>query len=211
MSENVVVARSPIPPAGEVRIEAGWEISGTRSAAALTITDCSPLAKVSVRAPASGLFAKALGVPFGRAARDAGSLVVGSGPGEWLLLAAPGSAAEVLDRVEALAASSAPDEFVTAVDLTHGRAMVRVTGVSAAGLLGTLCGVDFADDMTPDGSALRSSVAGVATDIIRDDRENVRSYLLHCERSSGKYLHGMLLSAGEPWKIEVDAFTMPGI
>ncbi len=75
-------------------------MSGCRSDAALTITDCTPLAKVHVRAPWNGAMAKALGVPFGRAGSrpTAGGacLFVGSGPGEWLVLAPPGSAGQWL-------------------------------------------------------------------------------------------------------------------
>jgi heterotetrameric sarcosine oxidase gamma subunit len=211
VSDNDVIARSPIPPSGPVRVAAGWELSAVHSDADLTITDCSPLAKISVRAPWNGLMAKALGVPFGRTARDGETLVVGSGPGEWLLLAAPGTAAAVTERITALAAESAAGEFVTAVDLTHGRAMMRITGPRAEDLLARLCGVDLADDMTPDGAAFRSSVAGVATDVIRDDRAGARSYLLHCERSAGRYLYGVLQDAGASWGIGVSGFAPPGI
>jgi heterotetrameric sarcosine oxidase gamma subunit len=214
-----------------VRVEAGWEVSGCRSEAALTITDCTPLAKVHLRAPWNGAMAKALGVPFGRADREGGGLdgasqdgasqdgasqdgawlVVGSGPGEWLVLAPPGAAAAVADWLATVAADAAGDEFVSMTDLTHGRALVRVTGPDAAGLLARLCGADLEDDMAPDGAALRSAVAGVATDIIRDDRAAVPSYLLHCERSSGQYLFGALVSAGESLGIGVDGFRLPGI
>jgi heterotetrameric sarcosine oxidase gamma subunit len=203
-----------------VRVEAGWEVSGCRSEAALTITDCTPLAKVHLRAPWNGAMAKALGVPFGRADRDGASpeggwLVVGSGPGEWLVLAPPGAAAAVTDWLATVAADAAGDEFVSMTDLTHGRALVRVTGPDAAGLLARLCGTDLEDDMAPDGAALRSGVAGVATDIVRDDTmidgAAVPSYLLHCERSSGQYLFGALVSAGESLGIGVDGFRLPGI
>jgi heterotetrameric sarcosine oxidase gamma subunit len=218
-----------------VRVEAGWEVSGCRSEAALTITDCTPLAKVHLRAPWNGAMAKALGVPFGRADRDGASqggasqggaspdgaspdggwLVVGSGPGEWHVLAPPGAAAAVTDWLATVAADAAGDEFVSVTDLTHGRALVRVTGPDAAGLLARLCGTDLEDDMAPDGAALRSGVAGVATDIIRDDTmidgAGVPSYLLHCERSSGQYLFGALVSAGESLGIGVDGFRLPGI
>ncbi len=68
MSEPL--SRSPIAPAPPVRVEAGWEVSGSCSDAPLTITDCTPLAKVHLRAPWNGAMAKALGVPFGRAGRD---------------------------------------------------------------------------------------------------------------------------------------------
>lgn len=218
MSEPVSV--SPIAPAPPVRVEAGWEVSGCRSEAALTITDCTPLAKVHLRAPWNGAMAKALGVPFGRADRDGASpergwLVVGSGPGEWLVLAPPGAAAAVADWLATVAADAAGDEFVSMTDLTHGRALVRVTGPDAADLLARLCGADLEDDMAPDGAALRSGVAGVATDIIRDDTmidgAAVPSYLLHCERSSGQYLFGALVSAGESLGIGVDGFRLPGI
>jgi heterotetrameric sarcosine oxidase gamma subunit len=214
-----------------VRVEAGWEVSGCRSEAALTITDCTPLAKVHLRAPWNGAMAKALGVPFGRADREGGGLdgasqdgasqdgasqdgawlVVGSGPGEWLVLAPPGAAAAVADWLATVAADAAGDEFVSVTDLTHGRALVRVTGPDAADLLARLCGADLHDDMAPDGAALRSAVAGVATDVIRDDQAAVPSYLLHCERSSGQYLFGALVSAGESLGIGVDGFRLPGI
>ena len=229
MSEPV--SRSPIAPAPPVRVEAGWEVSGCRSEAALTITDCTPLAKVHLRAPWNGAMAKALGVPFGRADREGGGLdgasqdgasqdgasqdgawlVVGSGPGEWLVLAPPGAAAAVADWLATVAADAAGDEFVSVTDLTHGRALVRVTGPDAADLLARLCGADLHDDMAPDGAALRSAVAGVATDVIRDDQAAVPSYLLHCERSSGQYLFGALVSAGESFGIGVDGFRQPGI
>jgi heterotetrameric sarcosine oxidase gamma subunit len=207
------VARSPIAPAAPVRVEAGWEVSGCRSDAPLTITDHTPLAKVHLRAPWNGAMAKALGVPFGRAGRDPDGewLIIGSGPGEWFALAPPGAAAPVADWLAKLAADSAAEEFVSVVDLSHGRALVRITGRDAAELLARLCGVDLSDDMAPDGAALRSAVAGVATDIIRDDRADVPSYLLHCERSSGQYLFDALVSAGESLGIGVDGFRLPGI
>ncbi len=231
MSEHPVIARSPIAPAAPVRVEAGWEVSGCRSDAPLTIADHTPLAKVHLRAPWNGAMAKALGVPFGRACREAPDqdrsgpddpdrtwLVVGSGPGEWFVFAPPGAAAPVAGWLARLAADAAPEEYASAVDLTHGRALMRVTGQDAAELLARLCGADLHDDMAPDGAALRAPVAGVATDIIRDDQAEagrpsylLRSYLLHCERSSGQYLFGALVSAGEPLGIGVDGFRLPGI
>ena len=110
-----------------------------------------PLAKVLVRAPINGETARALGVPFGRATRDEhGTLVVGSAPGEWLLLAPPGTAEEVIQRVEEI-----PDEeMVSVFDATHGRAMVRITGARAADLLSKVCAIDFSGEITPNGGGL---------------------------------------------------------
>jgi sarcosine oxidase, subunit gamma len=205
------VARSPIAPAPPVLVIAGWEVSGRRAAAGLTLTDCTPLAKVQLRAPIGGGAAAELAVPFGRAARDpGGTLVAGSGPGEWLLLAAPGQAPALTGRAEELAARF-PGELITATDVTHGRALIRLHGPRGGDVLRKVCGIDLADGVTPDGAAFRSSVAAVATDVIRDDAAGVRSYLLHCERSSGGYLFGELLAAGSEFGIEIDGFTTPGI
>jgi heterotetrameric sarcosine oxidase gamma subunit len=202
------LARSPIPPPEPVTVLAGWEVSAVRAAGELTLTDCTPLAKVLLRAPVSGLLAAELGVPFGQTARDeSGVLVAGSGPGEWLLLAAPGQAAAVAARFEGLAGR----ELVSVVDLTHGRALMRLTGPAAAQVLAAVCGIDLSDRFTPDGAAFRSAVAAVATDVIRDDVARVRSYLLHCERSSGRYLFDALVSVGHDFGIEIDGFRAPGI
>ena len=213
MSEPV--ARSPIAPASPVVVKAGWEVSGRRASAAgaapLTLTDCTPLTKVQVRAPIGGEVAASLGVSFGRAARDPdGTLVVGSGPGEWLLLAPPGQAGTLVPRLEKAAAQAA-SESVTWVDLTHGRALIRLYGPSAAGVLAKVCGIDLSDGITPDGAAFRTSVAALATDVIRDDLGGTPSYLLHCERSSGQYMFGTLLRAGAEFGIEIDGFEPPGI
>ena len=209
MSEPV--ARSPIAPPPPVLVLEGWEVSGRRATAGLTLTDCTPLAKVQVRAPIGGRAAAELAVPFGRAVRDpGGTLVAGSGPGEWLLLAAPGEGPALTARATGLAARC-PGELVTATDITHGRALIRLNGSRGADVLARVCGIDTGEDITPDGAAFRTSVAAVATDVIRDDTGGERSYLLHCERSSGAYLFGALLTAGGEFGIEIDGFTPPGI
>jgi heterotetrameric sarcosine oxidase gamma subunit len=151
-----------------------------------------------------GGVARSLGVPFGRAARDEhGTLVVGFGPGEWLLLVPPGTATEVADRVEAV-----PDDgLVSVVDVTHGRALMRISGARTADLLAKVCAIDLSEEVTPDGAAFRSSVAKLVTDVVRSDESGVRSYFLHCERSSGQYLFDALLDAGDEFSIEIDGFA----
>jgi heterotetrameric sarcosine oxidase gamma subunit len=204
VDEAALVARSPIAPVPPTTIEHGWKVSARRSAADLKITDCTPLAKVLVLASTEGELARTLGVPFGRAARDAqGTLVIGSGPGEWLLFAAPGTSASVTLRVEEV-----KDEgLVSVFDATHARALVRIAGPRTPELLAKVCAIDFADGVTPNGAAFRSSVAKLVTDVVRDDRDGEISYLLHCERSSGQYLFDALIDAGDEFGIEVDGFV----
>jgi heterotetrameric sarcosine oxidase gamma subunit len=206
------LARSPIRPPEPLTVLAGWEVSGRRATGALTLTDCTPLTKIQVRAPVTGQVAIAIGVPFGRARRnEAGVLVVGSGPGEWLLIGPPGQAGDIAARLAdttgLTTTGRAPGDYVSSTDLTHGRALMRLTGPRAADVLSTMCGIDLSDAATPDGAAFRSSVAALATDVVRDDVAGVRSYLLHCERSSGQYLFDTLLSAGRDLGIEIDGFT----
>jgi hypothetical protein len=50
-------------------------------------------------------------------------------------------------------------------------------------------------------------VARVVTDVVRDDLpDGTRSYLVHCERSSGQYLAGCLLDAGAEFDVAVTPF-----
>ena len=202
MAEFLPIARSPIA-SQSTSLRDGWEVSSARSEAPLRITDCTPMAKVCVRANPEGSLARAIHVPFGRAQQDQqGSLVIGSGPGEWLLLDATGTAPALVDRIRRLAGG----EFASAIDLTHGRALIRLTGGDAARLLAKLCAIDLSDITTPDGSALRTSVASVVTDVIRDDEGEAHSYWLHCEWSSGQYLFDALLDAGMEFEIGVSGF-----
>src|SRR5262249_52258994 len=156
------LARSPIRPPEPVVIMSGWEVSGRRAAGALTLTDCTPLAKVLLRADVAGPAASEVAVPFGRASRNAdGVLVVGSGPGEWLLVGPPGRAGQIRASLDELAG-----EAVSVTDVTHGRALIRMTGERAADVLSAVCGIDLADPVTPDGAAFRTAVAALATDVV---------------------------------------------
>jgi heterotetrameric sarcosine oxidase gamma subunit len=92
------------------------------------------------------------------------------------------------------------------VDVSHGRALVRLTGEQAPAMLAKVCAIDLRDRVTPNGTAFRSSVVKLVTDVVRDDQDGVRSYLLHCERSSGQYFFDALLDAGAEFGVEVDGF-----
>lgn len=217
MADNSPVARSPISPAPPETVVAGWAASGRRSDAALTLTDCTPLAKVAAKATWDGAMSRALGVRLGLAARQTwqlgsdggGVLTVGSGPGEWMVLAAPGTQPLLIEHLSELAGGTG--EHVSIIDLTHGRALVRLTGQRSPDLLSKECSLDFSDAACPNRAALRSAVAGVATDLVRDDADGTRSYLLHCERSAGQYLFDSLLDAGAEYDVDVDGFLAPGL
>jgi heterotetrameric sarcosine oxidase gamma subunit len=198
------IARSPIAPAPPVAIVEGWEVSGHRASGALTVSDRTPWAKVLVHAAEAGPYASTTAAGFGRAARiDGGVVEIGCGVGQWLALGPIGSAGDLMAR----AAARTDAELVSIIDLTHARALVRLSGGHAAAVLAKLCGIDLADDVTPNLAAFRSLVANVATDVVRDDVGGVRSYLLHCERASGQYLFDVLIDAGAEYGLEVAGFV----
>lgn len=102
-------------------------------------------------------------------------LVWSVSPGEWTVLA------------------GRPDD---SVDLTHVRAMFRLTGAEASSLINRVCALDLGNRMFPDGAAARTLFAGVATEIVRDDEKGTSSYLLLPSSSFGTYIRDVILDAG---------------
>jgi sarcosine oxidase gamma subunit len=136
--------------------------------AELTLTDLSPTRKWRV-------FAGLEKVTPGSASGSGDTLVWSVSPDEWTVLG---------------------DEPDDAVDLTHVRAMFRLTGDEAVILMNRVCALDFGDGMFPNGAAARTQFAGVATEIVRDDQGDVRSYLLLPSRSYSTYVLDVILDAG---------------
>lgn len=190
---------SPQSPAFESPVVRSYPAS---RAGDLTLSDESAVTKWLVRAGTDGPTADLLDARFG-ASRVApgGALVLGSRPGEWIIL---GTSAEVAAAVAGLDGIE-EQEFCSALDWTHGRAMFRVTGSSAPRMLEKVCGIDWSDHMTPDGAVVSASVALVTCDIARNDRDGVRSYLIFCDRSFGQYLFDALIDAGNEFGLSVAA------
>ncbi len=185
------LARSPIDQADPIEVADGWVVSRKKSSAPLRLADLSQLAKIGVKTQVPPF-----GLSYGRSARQGDWIVAGSGPDEWTLVGPIGTTFEV-----------ATTGFSTVIDLTHGRALMRLTGGQSSLVLGKLCPIDLSDRMCPDGAAFRATVANVVTDLIRSDDDGINSYLLHCERSSGQFLFDTLLDAGAEFGIDVEGFS----
>jgi heterotetrameric sarcosine oxidase gamma subunit len=63
-------------------------------------------------------------------------------------------------------------------------------------VLERVCAIDLSDSMTPNGAAARTLVAGVATELIRDDVAAEPSYLLLMSRSFARAVWERLEIAG---------------
>ena len=118
--------------------------------------------------------------PKWRTFSDPGGFSWSVTPGEWTLLG---------DRPEG-----------DAVDLTSVRAMFRLTGPDAWRLLAKICALNLGEETVPDGASARTLVAGVATELVRDDQDEV-SYLILPSRSFGRYIEETLRDAGEEFGI----------
>jgi len=189
-------------------------VSAKHSLAPLRLIDCTPCQKILIRAGTGSAAAHMLGVSRGRASRDdSGRLVAGIVHEEWLLIGPPGLS---LPSHLAAYADGGP-ELVTIVDVTHARALIRIVGPDSAKVMSKLCAIDFGDRASPDNTALRTSMAGLAVEIVRSDVANrydgapgsdarLRSYLVLCERSAGQYLFNILLDAGQEFGMDVEGF-----
>ena len=127
------------------------------------------------------------GAAFGKVVEaEEGALVVGWAPGQTLLISGG-------DTLPLLAKMSDADQKV---DISHGHALLSIGGEGAEATLAKLCAIDLSEG-TPPGSLVRTSVAKVATGVIKVAADQP-SFLLICDRSYGQYLTDeVLIAAGE--------------
>ena len=144
-------------------------ISGGASGPGLRITDATNQPKWRVVGEDLD------GIAPGHAGRTSTGLVYSTSPNEWTVL---GDGAPVGMR---------------AIDLTHVRAIIRISGTDASHLLAKVCALDLDDRMFPSGAAARTSIAETATELIRDDQHGEPSYLLVTSRSFAGYLYDVLV------------------
>ena len=159
-----------------------------QSGAALTLHDVSATTKIIVRAGPETAAHHQLDASFGTSRIEEGVLVAGQRPDEWIILGPADASRALVDRLDR-------SGHVSVIDHTHSRALFRLTGAEAASVLEKLCSLDWNDHMTPDGAAVSASVAKVTCDIVRNDVDGTRSYLISCDRSYGQYLFDAILDA----------------
>jgi heterotetrameric sarcosine oxidase gamma subunit len=213
VAETLLIARSPITQAPPVVMVAAWSVSAKPSSSPLRLIDCTPCQKILLRAATGTALARSLDVDCGRVRRDGSRvLVAGIGPEEWVMIGPPGA-----PLTSAIMQTSDGATSSIVVDLTHARALIRIVGADSARVLSKLCGINFSDTTTPNDTALRTSVARLVTEIVRNDLAEpsaaatdpsgfVRSYLIMCERSAGQYLFDTLLDAGQEFGIDIEGF-----
>ena len=109
----------------------------------------------------------------------------------------PGAEEEAREKVAA--GAEAEGLLVSATDVTHGCAEIRVVGPAGPALMSKVCGLDFHPAAFPDGAARQSGVAKTAQLIIRRDLGALPAYSLVGARSLAAYLWTTLAEAGGEW------------
>jgi sarcosine oxidase gamma subunit len=86
-------------------------------------------------------------------------------------------------------------------------------------LLSKLCAINFNATTFPGGTAVRSSLAKVPCEIIRDDLPYPQagcpstslaalSFLVICERPVGEYIFDAIIDAGSEYQIDIEGFPV---
>jgi heterotetrameric sarcosine oxidase gamma subunit len=93
------------------------------------------------------------------------------------------------------------ERFARATDLTHGRAVLKLSGPAAAEALGKVCGLDFHDSIFPTMQVKQTSAAKIKTFIARRDVDGTPVYHLHVNRPFGQYFWDIVWDAGQEFGI----------
>lgn len=93
--------------------------------------------------------------------------------------------------------------FAQATDLTHGKAMLKLSGPAAAEALSKICGLDFHNTVFPNLRVKQTSAAKIKTLIARCDEEGRPTYFLHVNRPYGQYFWDIVWDAGQEFGIAV--------
>lgn len=110
-------------------------------------------------------------------------------PDECVLLTSDVQAA--LKRLKGVSSS----RLLTLTDVTHGRAMILITGLRAADVLPKVCGLDFSARRFPDHYAAQTMLAKVRALVIRADSGDLPVYTVVVDRSLATYV----------WEVVYDA------
>jgi len=171
----------------------------------LTLADLSGVSITLIQGEAK----EALQKQFGRLPEQPGQAVpLGEGllacltPTEFYLFGTslPANLPAAVNLDEDLAQAS-PSAHAT--DLTHGKAVLRLMGHSAAELLSKICGLACYDAKFPNLHVAQTSAAKIKTLIARYDAGDMPVYYLHVDRPLGQYFWEVVWDAGQEFGIAI--------
>ena len=188
----------------------GWHIPASYSSIqteveaarrGVVLGDDTPNGRLTIQSTqAEAVVQAALAVPVltsGGSAVVAGARVYRLRQDLFFISTPPGEEEAVQEKLSA--AGAAADHFATVVDITHGRAEIRLVGPASQALLSKVCGLDFASAAFPDGTARQSSLARTNQLIIRRDAGSLPAFSIIGKRSLGLYVWDVISQAGREW------------
>ncbi|MEM7033628.1 MAG: sarcosine oxidase subunit gamma family protein [Chloroflexota bacterium] len=113
-------------------------------------------------------------------------------------LSADGDMSTTANLVEAIQKAKSN---AVATDYTHGKAIMKLVGRDATGLLSKICGLNFQNDAFPNLQVKQTSAAKVKTLIARVDDEAEPAYYLQVNRPLGQYFWEVAWDAGQEFGI----------
>jgi heterotetrameric sarcosine oxidase gamma subunit len=128
----------------------------------------------------------------GAVAESGGALVAALRPDVAAVLLPRAQVETVANEIAAVAG-----QRLTVLDLSHGRALMALSGPYAAAVLARLCALDFGERAFPNRHGAQTSLAKVRALIVRAGEEATPRYLLAVDRSHGAYVWGALADAME--------------
>jgi heterotetrameric sarcosine oxidase gamma subunit len=156
----------------------------------------------SIEHALTAAFGLACPVAPGQVVDSGNTLIICSTPSEFYTLGIT-SQAELPQATALDERFKVADNFAYATDITHGKAVVKLSGVAAAGTLRKICGLDFDDASFSNLQAKHTSAAKIRTLIVRRDEAESTTYYLVVDRPMGQYFWDTLLDAGHEFGIVV--------
>jgi sarcosine oxidase subunit alpha len=175
------------------------EMAAARNGVALA--DSSPHGKVMIEGAQA---AEALRAAFGAAPEAIG----GGAPTDaghlyrlrrevFYMSTRPSGEANAIERVEV--AARAASLFVTATDVSHGLADLRLLGPRARDVLSKLCALDFSPESFPNQTLKQTSVAKTKQIVLRRDFGALPAFQLIGAQSLAAYLWEVVMAAGREY------------
>jgi heterotetrameric sarcosine oxidase gamma subunit len=196
MSDYNPIFRSPITPIPHP----ASRISNLQSPISnLTLSDLTGLPVILIQGEVGDIlkqhFAQIPAKP-GDLVEVSGGLLARLTPAEFYLFGL--SLAANLPSAAALDDSFAQNQrFAHATDITHGKAVLRLAGVTASEVLSKICGLDFHHTIFPSQHVAQTSAAKIKTLIARYDEGETPAYFLHVNRPLGQYFWETVWDAGQ--------------
>jgi sarcosine oxidase, subunit gamma len=178
---------------------ATWTTAFQQLPAGVEVKELPFLSQLSLRldpsGPAAALVAKVLGAAIPTTpctfVRGSEAEVLWMGPDEWLVVAAPGTQAQLQDALQ----TTLGDEFGTVTDVSAQRTTMRLSGALTREILARGCATDLHPRVSPAGTCVQTLLAQAGVTLLVDDDSPAAAVRLLVRSSFAPYVASWLVDA----------------